>query len=366
MYRVLIVMTLEYEARQIRQFGVWGEKSGFLLEKTAYDGQEALNLLRAEQFDLVLTEVKLPLLDGLQLQRHIYEENLCPVVVVLSQSMEYQCVRECIMYGAFDYLQKMPDEETLLEMLTRAREHLIRNGRDGMGERAEFLIDMEGFREDENAVVEGILQRNGRAPQIFRAAVSMLYRMNQAYSVKADIQARQFFRNIVNRVFEQMSWLHLYTKVEDYYRPDALFIDREVHSEMFYGDKLEQLADFVQELYPHTKDHNVQKISWYVLEHPEADLQLKRLAADMFVNYSYLSSSFSALAGVTYSEYVTKVRMMRAAFLLLHTGLRVGEIGARLTYRNTDYFTQQFKRQFLLTPKAFREANEPSADYSLL
>lgn len=366
MYRVLIVMTLEYEARKLRQLPVWGEKSGFVLETTAYDGQQALQLLRTEPFDLVITEVNLLILDGLQLQRHIHEENLCPVVVVLSNNMEYQCVRECIMYGAFDYLQKMPDDKILLEMLGRAREYLIEHGRNGMGERAEFLADMEELQEDENAVVEGILNRNGRALRIFQAAVSMIYQVNQAWSVKGDIQVRQLFRKIVNRVFEQMSWLHLYTKPELYYRPDTLYIDHQVHSEVFYTDKLGQLADFVKELYPSSRDRNVQRIFQYVLEHPEADLQLKRLAADMFVNYSYLSSSFSALAGITYSEYVTKVRMTRAAFLLLHTNLRIGEISARLTYRNNDYFTQQFKRQFGLTPKAFREANEPSKDYSLL
>lgn len=366
MYRVLVVMTLEYELRKLRKLPVWEEKSGFTLSGTACDGQQALKMLRREQYDLVITEVNLPILDGLQLQRYIHEENLCPVVVVLSSDMEFQCVRECIMYGAFDYLQKMPDTDTLLEMFGRAQEHLIRSGRNGGAKRKEQYGDMEEFREDEDAVVEGILHHNGKAIAVFKAAANMIYQVNESYSIKGDIQVRQFFRNIVNRVFEQMNWLHLYTDAESYYRPDTLFIDHQVHSEDSYAIRLGQLEELVADLCPYIGDNMVWQIIRHVLEHPEQDLQLKRLASEMFVNYSYLSNSFSALTGINYSEYVTKIRMKRAAFLLTHTSLRIGEISTRLTYRDNDYFARQFKRQYYLTPKAFREANEPSLDYSFL
>lgn len=366
MYRVLVVMTLEYDLRRLRSLPVWDEYSGFELSSVAHDGQHALKLLREEHYDMVITEINLIYLDGLQLQRYIYEESLCPVVVILSDDTGFQAVRECIMYGAFDYMQKMPSKEILLEMFGRAQEYLLQHSQKSVEQANNLYAGIEEFRADEDAVVKAIFNHDRRGIDIFRATAKLLYQLNQEYSVKADVQIRQLFRNIVNRIFEQMSWLHLYTQAESYRRLDTLFVDRQVRAEDSYAEKLKQLLNRIDNLCPYTGDQIIQEIILYVLSHPEEELQLKHLASERYINYSYLSTTFSSQAGISFSEFVTKARIERAAYLLLHTDLRVGEICARLTYKDYDYFSRLFKRIYHLSPKAFRKANEPSVDYSFL
>ena len=366
MYRVLTVVTLNYELNQLKALPVWDEASGFTLAGTAYDGQRALEMLRNDHYDLVITELSLPLIDGLQLLRHICEEELCPIVVILSNIVDFQYVRECIIYGAFDYIQKMPGTDTMLELFHRAAAQLSQCEPNSSDAKGASFGDISEFQADEALIVQEILNQDPRALLAFRAAIEVLHQVDQAYSVEGDVCVRKFFRSIVNQVFEQMNWLHLYTEADSFHRLDFLWMDHRIHSEDAYAKKLEQLIRLIQELCPGTRDANIQKVVQHVLFHPEGDLQLKHLASEMFVNYSYLSNHFSAQTGINYSHFVARTKMARAAFLLQHSDLHVGEISARLGYRDSDYFSRQFKRKYGLAPKDFRRVNTPQFDYSLL
>lgn len=83
---------------------MWEESTNVLIVSSVRNGRRALDLLRHEHYDLTITEINVPLLDGLQLIRHINREQLCPLVAVLSDTCNFQYVRECILYGAFDYV----------------------------------------------------------------------------------------------------------------------------------------------------------------------------------------------------------------------------------------------------------------------
>lgn len=361
MYRALAVMSLDYEFRQLKALPVWEAPSGFSLASAAYDGQQALERLRQEHFDLVLTEINLPLLDGLQLLRRIREENLCPVVVVLSSTVNFQHIRECILYGAFDFLEKMPDSDTLSKLLRRANLHLLQTySRKDSPE--QLPGEDPAFQQDEDAIVQGLLAQREQALQVFSYTMDAIYDMNQSNPIKADFQVRQLFRNIINRVFEQMNWLHLYTDVSSFHRPNFIRIDSRIHTEEVYLHKLTGLYQLISALHPSVADPNIRHVIEYTLSHPEEQLTLRQLASELFMNYSYLSNKFAALTGQPFSKYVTYIRMTRAAFLLRHSTLRIGEISAALNYKDTNYFSRQFKAQYDMTPRRFREIERAESD----
>lgn len=82
------------------------ESEGFPLLGEAQNGEEALELIRNEQPQIVITDMKMPVMDGVGLIRNLRQLPSTPAVVVLSSYDDYELVRESMKLGAADYLLK--------------------------------------------------------------------------------------------------------------------------------------------------------------------------------------------------------------------------------------------------------------------
>src|SRR3954470_4029174 len=83
----------------------------------AKDGREAQKLLDERGFDLVLTDLKMPFVDGMQLLRKVRAEQPEVEVIMMTAHGSIADAVEAMKLGAFEYLQKPmsgPDELRLL------------------------------------------------------------------------------------------------------------------------------------------------------------------------------------------------------------------------------------------------------------
>ncbi|MFQ5744516.1 MAG: response regulator [Acidobacteriota bacterium] len=81
------------------------EERGFQVE-TAADGEEALAIIRQGQTDLLLLDLKMPKLDGLELLQRIEEEGLEVAVITISGAADEETARESLRRGAADFITK--------------------------------------------------------------------------------------------------------------------------------------------------------------------------------------------------------------------------------------------------------------------
>ncbi|MCD1261716.1 response regulator [Paenibacillus athensensis] len=102
------------------------EEHGFCYAGEAEDGQEALELLEAQPIDIVITDLLMPRMDGLELIRRLKMSGKDVGIVVLSCMDDFTYVKEAMKHGAKDYLLKPTMEpETLLETLQGVRSELL-------------------------------------------------------------------------------------------------------------------------------------------------------------------------------------------------------------------------------------------------
>lgn len=94
------------------------EIRGFAAEGVT-SGSEALERIETGFFDVVVADVKMPGLDGLQLARILGQRNPEIRVVLLSGHGSSEDVEEGRRLGVVDYLQKPIEIETLVELLSR-------------------------------------------------------------------------------------------------------------------------------------------------------------------------------------------------------------------------------------------------------
>ena len=96
-------------------------KSGqpFTVIGEAPNGIRAYEMVKKEQPDLLITDIRMPGLNGLELMRKLRAEENPVGVVFISGYAEFEYAREAISLGAFDYLLKPIEEESLTAILTR-------------------------------------------------------------------------------------------------------------------------------------------------------------------------------------------------------------------------------------------------------
>jgi two-component system, response regulator PdtaR len=96
------------------------EAAGFEVCAEARDGEEAVELARAQQPDLAVLDVKMPRLDGIEAARRILDERPIPIVMVTAYA-ERELISRAIEAGVFGYLVKPFRESDLLPAIETAR-----------------------------------------------------------------------------------------------------------------------------------------------------------------------------------------------------------------------------------------------------
>ncbi|WP_206708934.1 sigma-54-dependent transcriptional regulator [Koleobacter methoxysyntrophicus] len=95
------------------------EKEGYQVH-TSKNGSEALSALENEYFDVMITDLKMPKMDGLELMREIKQKGIKVNVVFITAYADIKDAVEAIKLGAFDYLEKNFKMEELLSVIKEA------------------------------------------------------------------------------------------------------------------------------------------------------------------------------------------------------------------------------------------------------
>jgi two-component system response regulator (stage 0 sporulation protein F) len=105
-----------------------------ILDKAGYDviiaedGREALKKLKQEVCDLVITDMKMPHMDGIELLKAIKESNSKVGVIIVTAYGEVDSYLEAMNLGAFEYLNKPIKIDELKKVITKVLEQMAEQG----------------------------------------------------------------------------------------------------------------------------------------------------------------------------------------------------------------------------------------------
>ncbi|HKY30611.1 MAG TPA: sigma-54 dependent transcriptional regulator [Pyrinomonadaceae bacterium] len=134
--------------------------------RVAESGRRALDLLQEEPADLIISDVRMPDIDGIELLRSARELLPSVEVVMMTAFANVETAREAFLLGAYDFVQKPFDNDLLKEVVARALE------------RISLVKEKEALLEENKALIQGQRER-GQLGNIIGRSASMqaLYQM---------------------------------------------------------------------------------------------------------------------------------------------------------------------------------------------
>lgn len=233
----------------------------FYVSAAAANGSEAINLLNGHNFDLIITDIRMPGLSGLEIVEKIRNEEDDTPVILLTGYDDFSYAKTAIKLGISDYLLKPLNDNELCESLNKAKDSIERT----------------------------------------RHSVTI---------------------------------------------PDELSPDVLAHliADKFHGQSSED-------------SQIVNRAVAYISEHFCEGISQSDVADAIGVSAAYLSGLFREGTGESYSEFIKRLRMTKAAALLKsQPDMTVNVIAEQVGYFSDKHFISVFKKYFGNTPSEFRKA----------
>lgn len=135
---------------------------GFKVVATAENGRQALAVLNSRPIDLVVTDIRMPVIDGLELSRRIKEiYNDLPVIIV-SGYQDFEYARSALVTGVVDYLLKPVNLSKLQEVLGKLTPAILSQKSQKVGAQLlQALEDPKAFIDAETRLYVALYRRDG-------------------------------------------------------------------------------------------------------------------------------------------------------------------------------------------------------------
>lgn len=343
MYSILLV---DDEPLALRGNRIIIERSG--LEVTglyeAVDGQEAWGFLQDHEVDLVITDIKMPRMDGVSLCRELFLSGREVKTVIVSGYADFQYAREALRYGVKDYILKPVQREELIQSISSVLYQADAGRKDDFayiphGELDNILTILQQglWMGDEGDVEQGL--------SMYRDAMGQV---REDYCLKAS---GDFCRLLSEKL--SLKTGHTLT-LQPQFTP---------------GCKKEQVmmitADFVAVLKKELKSRRetdytdvlLDMANKYLEENYAQDISLADLAAKTGFSTNYFSSIFKEKIGKSFVQCRTEYRVEKAKQLLCWSAKSITEIAAEVGYNDFTYFNRVFKELTGQTPGGYKKSN---------
>ena len=351
MYRLIIVDD-EWEAlKGMRDTLPW-EQWGFEVAGAASSGEEAWSLVETILPDVLLTDISMPEMSGLELIRLAKELQPRIKTVVISGYSEFDYAIEAIKLKVENYILKPLDPKKITEIFEGLKTQIDEENRNEQKEQYlqseyEMLrgVDAEhkGFQEEYQAQLIRLLEE-GRYSEMDAFAEELFTFLEQGkidirdYCLKALRNAALYFH------LENPPLFSIYRL-----KPGA-----PEYIEEGKGRFREDLQLLVAQLRDTSESTAIlvssQARRYIELNYRDKNLSLREAADHLGVSYGYLSTAFARTYGKNFKAYLTSMRIERARELLMERKYNIYEIADMTGYGSSRYFTEAFKRRYGISP----------------
>ena len=365
----------------------------------AEDGEVALETARREQPDILMIDVRMPFLNGLELIEKLRGVLTDSIIIVVSGHDEFEYAQRALQLKVFDYVLKPAPQDVLSEVLSRAEESLVaarrqkqyltwahdqleRNlpllreqflrdwvhGRlspEEIGEQEQFL-GVQTLRPAAMALVHAVEHAVPTAPSAERERRLALYAVRSVVEeILAPFGPLRAFSDDSNTVVVLAAraggreWVEAAATIEPRVVPSlcqAVIVAETTVAEgpLAVPEAYEALRAEVASRGSH-RSFVVQAQRYVDSHYAEPTLSLQQVASAAQISPGYLSRLLKLETGFSFVDYLTRVRINKAVQMMSDPAVKIYEVAESVGYQSQHYFSRAFKRVFGRPPVEFRK-----------
>ena len=394
MYKVCLVDDEKLELNLLKNHVNW-ERLGVKEVFTAGNGQKALELVRAHNPDIVFTDIRMPVMDGIEFAKRLRElervggMHRSPVkVIFLTGYDDMELIRKAFRLAASDYILK----PFLVEDIEKAAGEIINSlnqeniSSQPGGKDAPFRVgDAMFYEEEDRRLPSGGLSFEQRKKEfseeeyrnlrlLRRDIVSCLSRGDRdgtgerlkAYYEACSRGTAGIFRDGAVCLCYQINE-ELVAENEDLSRcrqdlalrgKTILRLMEEAGNAAGIKRCMDEYVNGLLEWFCSLKeDGNYRVVAFvgdYIGKHYMEPVSVEEMAEKIGLSPGYVRSIFKSGKGMTVNSYLSEYRLEKACGLLKNTSKGVGRIGRLVGYDNVSYFCSIFQKRYGKTPSEWR------------
>ncbi|MEC0231403.1 response regulator transcription factor [Paenibacillus alba] len=300
----------------------------------AVNGVEALDRIQQMEPDLLITDIRMPKMDGLELCRILHESHPYLMKVVISGYNDFDYAQKCLSYGVKHYLLKPVTPPDIHEML----DQILRTQSQGLIPFSRLVAWVERLEEslwnlqtDEIADLMTEWKANcGHLP-----VQQLKYLLNEVLlMVSKSFQEKQ--RALIPELLDP---LHAPTQAD-------LFQSFECRMKAVIDNIL-----FVRR--GNYKDP-MEEARVYIDTRLSVEVTLSEVADRVGITPTYFSTLFRKMTGETFISYRINKRMEKAKDLLSIPHKKTVDIASEVGYEDYPHFAKTFKKIFGMSPSEYR------------
>lgn len=352
MYKVLIVDDDKVSRYILKRYEKWDEFN-FSIEDEACDGKEALKKLSSSKINLVITDIRMPGMNGIEFLGEIkkLKYNIC--VILLSTYSDFEYAKQGIRLGAFDYITKPVSNEMLDDAVKRAKVYLDKSAVEEEKKSLETNVSLYYSKNDFNElfllIISGNYEVLNESEKLFK---NIFYTTNEKL-----LEIKLVFNNLLIKLHEEIlrvwPWLKFFE--------DIIIDEVPLYSESIdeikteFMEKIKNMIQLVRKFELHQTDSLVKITCEYILQHVEEKISLQKISLEVHASKDYIGKLFKQVTGYNLKKYIVNVKMEHAKYLIKLGYYKNYEICEKLGYSNVDYFCRLFKIYTGYTPIEFRK-----------
>lgn len=358
---------------------------------TCENGMEALEVMAQQPIDLILTDLEMPKMNGLQLIEEIRSRGYQTKVIVLSNHSDYDLSREVMKLGALDYYVKTNVKEAdIISMIELVSEQVKKQLLQKHALEEEKRLKIDNFKIGRKTFLTTVLTGDVYYNELQLSQYVKMYHLFEPrlslYRLRFQqpIELRQFLyvdaiiaaefqkydhdvlhltqekilvalyeRTIVEEQVLMDHWLRIVKNIKTYLRAELqaskqLLIDSTEKliscTKLFQNDVPGDVSPVIaaEELSHYRPE--IQSILNYIHEHYDERITLQDLSAFACLNEAYLSRLFKMETKKTINGYINELRIYKAKELLKSPNIMVKEVAQLVGIKDQLYFNRVFKK----------------------
>ena len=364
----------------------------------AEDGEIALELIQKKNPDIILLDINMPFLNGLNLLQKLKELNNKSIVIIISGYDDFSYAQKALQFNVFDYILKPVSKKNIEEIIIKAvyklnerekennylewvKEQLTEN--KDMLQKTFFSEWFNNKLTDEQVLKEIKFFSIEFGNNVGIIVIKLMEKLNiEIIGEKWDSELLEFaIANLLKDKFKELDSKFIFSdekhniilisKIDDMLEWAAASntIEADISKYLKCNVIIEQdnVAEGVlriKEEYIKIKNsvNEKKKCSPIVLltikyiedSYYSNDLNINDISEKLEVNSSYLSKLLKKETGLSFIDYLTNIRIKKAMYIMEDPTIKIYDVAELVGYSNQHYFCRAFKKVVGISPTDYK------------